>query len=321
MKRQSAETIEEEAAEWLARLDRHGETPELMQALGRWLDGDRRREGALVQAKAAFALLNDHFSEATDKAVPLESGPMLQKTATRRHVLAGGAAALAASIAVGLFFLPSGETYRTQTGEVRRVPLADGSVAAINTQSIVDVEMKRGVRVVKIASGEAWFQVAHHKERPFIAEAGRVRVRALGTAFSVRRREHGADVLVTEGMVQAWADGAEGHAVRLTAGQSAYIADNAAISRSPGSSTHVDRALAWRSGQIELDGDPLDKAIEEFNRYNQRKLVLADRSVAKEPLFGVFRTDDPEGFANALRHGLDVPVRTAEPNRIVIGNP
>ena len=59
-------------------------------------------------------------------------------------------------------------------------------------------------RNVRIDKGEAWFQVAKDKKRPFVVAAGDVRVRAVGTAFSVRRLEEGADVQVTEGVVEVF---------------------------------------------------------------------------------------------------------------------
>ena len=129
---------------------------------------------------------------------------------------------------------------------------------------------------MRVEQGEAWFQVAKDKQRPFVVAAGRARIRAVGTAFSVRRRAGGADVLVTEGAVEVWADGAEGHRVRLSAGARGFIADDAAIVQQPAAPSAIDRALAWRSGKVDLAGDRLDSAVAEFNRYNQRRLVIAD---------------------------------------------
>ena len=79
-------------------------------------------------------------------------------------------------------------------------------------------------------------------------------------------------MLVTEGVVQAWADGAEGDIVRLTAGQRAFIADNAAIRQQPAAPSELDRTLAWRGGKIDLAGNTLADAIAEFNRYNRRQI-------------------------------------------------
>jgi transmembrane sensor len=319
MTRESAEAIEDQAADWLARIDRFGETPELMGALQTWLTADTRHEGAFLQAQAALRLLDDYFDpvEMIDDQAPAEPRPSIW---TRRKVLAATGGAIAASLAGGALLLDPGPTYATAIGEVRRVPLPDGSIAAINTDSSVDVDFRTERRVVGLASGEAWFQVAKNRSRPFVVEVGKIRVRAIGTAFSVRRRDEGADVLVTEGVVETWVEGAEGHLVRLSAGQQAYVAENAGIKVSTPQAARIDRTLAWRSGQIDLAGESLAEAIAEFNRYNSRKILLLDETIADEPLFGVFRTDDPVGFVTAIHHGLNVPVKTSAPVAIEIGS-
>src|SRR5690606_27900469 len=238
----------------------------------------------------------------------------------RRTVLAGGGAAIAASIAGGIMLL-RGTSYTTSVGEIRRVPLADGSIVAINTASAIDVNLDNAVREILIEQGEAWFQVTKDKQRPFVVAAGRARVKAVGTAFSVRRHSGGAEVLVTEGIVEIWADGAEGHRVRLKAGSRGFVADDAAIVQAPAAPSAIDRTLAWRSGKVDLVGDRLDVAVAEFNRYNQRRVVIADPAIAGEQLDGVFRTDDPEGFAQAVHVTLDVPVDLSDSAQIRIGNP
>src|SRR3546814_19688281 len=60
----------------------------------------------------------------------------------------------------------------------------------------------------------AWFQVAKDRARPFVVEVGDVRVRAVGTAFGVKRTAGGVDVQVTEGVVEVWRVGDEGHIQR-----------------------------------------------------------------------------------------------------------
>lgn len=325
MERQSAEEIEDEAADWLARLDRHGRTPELVAAFEAWLADDSRRNGAVLQAQAAWNLLNDQLApmpEVFDPEWAEGSDPapdVPQRWMQRRKFLLGGGAIAASVAAAGWFGLRGGgEVYETRTGEIRRVPLADGSLVAINTHSAVRVELQRDARIVRLASGEAWFQVAKDKMRPFTVEADRVRVRAVGTAFSVRRRANGADVIVTEGTVEAWVAGAEGDLVRLSAGQRAFVADDAPIVQKTETAAEADRTLAWRAGQIDLAGESITDAIAEFNRYNERKIVLADPRLAAEPLFGVFQTDDPESFAQAVHVGFGVPVTVAK-DRIDIG--
>ena len=314
MSQRSAAQIEDEATKWVARMDA-GEWSDLQEAeLGKWLAIHPNHQGALLQAQAAWTTLDG--AQAKDEGTDEPVGWL-----TRRRLLAGGGAAIAASV-VGSVMLLGGETrYATAVGEIRRVPLADGSTAAINTASTIRIDLAAKTRNVEIDRGEAWFQVAKDRSRPFIVSAGRVRAEAVGTAFSVRRRAGGADIMVTEGVVEAWADGAEGHRIRLTAGNRAYIADNAAIETEPAATSSVDRALAWRSGNIDLAGEPLSDAVAEFNRYNRRQLAIGDVALGREQIDGVFRTDDPEGFARAIQATLDVPIDLSNADEIRIGQP
>src|SRR5260370_1274200 len=55
---------------------------------------------------------------------------------------------------------------------------------------------------VRLTRGEAHLAVAKDSSRPFIVTAGGVSVRAVGTAFNVRRVEQRVEVFVTEGKVR-----------------------------------------------------------------------------------------------------------------------
>jgi transmembrane sensor len=234
-------------------------------------------------------------------------------------VLAGGGAALAASLLGGVLWLSSGTNYRTDVGEIRRVPLADGSTVTINTASDLDVKLRKRSRDIALAAGEAWFQVAKDPHRPFVVEAGDVRVRAVGTAFSVRRVDRGAQIIVTEGVVETWAAAAEGHRAFLHAGNRAFVGDNSRIQIEQVDAGVIERALAWRSGSIELSGQSLAEAAAEFNRYNERRIVVTDPRLGGELFDGVFRTNDPQGFATSVGTSLHVRVDLSDPSAIRIG--
>lgn len=296
--RERASAIEEQAARWVARLDREGRTAELVAQLETWLHGDSRRRGALLQAEAAWLLL--------DAAGPAASRPepgRRLRFAGRRLLQGGVAAALAAGVAAVLVLTPRGDSYVTAVGEIRSIPLSDRSIAAINTSSRIEVAFEPHRRRVRLDQGEVFFKVAKDRTRPFVVEAGDVRVEAVGTAFSVRRRADGADVLVTEGVVRAWTVGAEDRAVRIASGARAFVTDDAVAVTTPAPSA-ISRQLAWRAGQIELAGETLADAVIELNRYNDRKISVRDAAVGSRRLYGVYHTDDPEGFAKAAALSL-----------------
>jgi transmembrane sensor len=309
-KRETANEIDEAAFRWVARLDADGENPELLSELNAWLAEDARHEGAYLRAQALWLRL--------DRAGQAEAEQIHPPLLSRRRILTGAAgAALAASLA-GAWVLLEDKRFDTEIGEIRHVPLPDGSMADLNTQSSVRVAMAKETRRVRLTQGEAWFHVEHDPSRPFIVESGPVRVRAVGTAFSVRKYEHGAEVLVSEGVVEAWVSGEEIAAIRLKAGEKAMVQERTPIQPVAAEPAEIDRRLAWRSGKIDLAGQTLGEAAAEFNRYNLKEMIVKQPSLAQKRFYGVFRTDDPEGFAKAVRSSLNVPVDITK-DSIVIG--
>ncbi|MBY8823358.1 FecR family protein [Sphingomonas colocasiae] len=302
----SSETDEETAASWAVRLDGGPLEAVDQEALDQWLAADERRAGALLRAEAALAYL--------DRGRALGAGEEHESKARParfwKPLVATGS--LAATIALAFLLVPASPADRieiaTAIGEIRRVPLADGSVASVNTDSDVEIEMSDDQRRISLKHGEAWFQVAHDRTRPFLVEAGTVRVQAVGTAFSVRRTASGAEILVTEGVVEAWSQGGDGR-VRISAGNRGFVPEGSVgvkVTPAPGG---IDRALAWRTGELALDGESLGFAAGELNRYNRRAIVIDNPALGREPLVGYFRVDQPEAFARAVASTLGARVR------------
>ncbi|PXA83451.1 iron dicitrate transport regulator FecR [Nostoc sp. 3335mG] len=287
--------IDDLACQWAARIERGLDDAE-QAALEAWMYADRRHRGALLRAQAALSLL--------DRGRAL--GPIEEEAADeapapdRRWFLKFGGGAMAAAIAggVGLKLWPKGTPISTGIGEIRRMPLADGSVAVVNSASRLRVAFTRERRDIELAEGEAWFEVAHNRARPFTVHAGPVRVQAVGTAFDVRRRDRGSDVTVTEGTVKLWSTNSDAEPTLVSAGNHATVRDDGSVEVASLTPAASDQNLAWRDGRIVLDDMTLAAAAAEFNRYGTRQL-LVDPSLADKQVVGWFRTDDMDGFATA----------------------
>jgi transmembrane sensor len=295
------ESVDDAAARWAIRLDA-GDLPADDQALlDAWLAVDPRHGGALLRAQGALSWL-DRGRALGGGEVPVAVEPDHPRWRIgRRGLLVGAGSGVAAALA-GFFVLrPAALVVDSGLGEIRRVPLADGSLATLNTTSRIAVTLADTKRTVQLEDGEAWFRVAPDKTRPFTVEAGQIRVRAVGTAFSVRRRGDGADVLVTEGTIETWVVGRENERRRISAGSRGFVSEaQNNIEVAAGAGPEIERQLAWRSGELALDGETLAYAVGEINRYNVRKLVLADPSLGSTPLVGYFRTTEPENFGRAV---------------------
>ncbi|MHC1547882.1 FecR family protein [Phyllobacterium sp. K27] len=300
------------AAHWVSRMDADNWSAEDEAELQTWLDGDPTRRGELARIQAIWFALEPLQDE------PVHGHEVEKPIFRRRTFLAAMGGAIAASVVGGLYVFQA-RSYETELGEIRRVALTDGSVATINTVSRITVQMRKSVRHIRVDRGEAWFQVAKGPNRPFVVEAGDLNVRAVGTAFSVRRLDHGAEVMVTEGAVETWSGDTADQRVYLDAGNRAFISEDGTIHRQVAMAASIDRSLAWRTGKIILLGDSLGSAIAEFNRYNRRKLVLLNPRLGNEQLDGVFRIDDLDGFARTVGEILAVPIDTRDNDTVRIG--
>ncbi len=301
-------TIDNEAFEWVARkLARGLSAPESAQ-FDAWYAADVRHQGAYVRAMAIYNAIN--LASAPQSLSPELSMARQQRRSRRAWFRVGAMAAclVAAVGTVSLQVLREERVLTTAKGEFRKVPLQDKSVATINSGSQIEVAFTDKQRTVSLRKGEAWFEVAKDKTKPFVVEAGAARIKAVGTAFSVRRFANGTEVLVTEGKVEVWDKGSSARRRQLVEGDRAFLAQDASaisVSRQP---VEVNRKLAWREGKVILKNQTLDDAVADFNRYSPKTIVIVDATLRDKRLFGQYKLDAPELFAQDVSTVLDVPV-------------
>ncbi len=303
--------IDDEALSWVAKQSAAPLCDVDRRAFDAWYAASPRHQGAYLRAQAIWHSLDKAAIQPNLR--PAEMSSPRGRPASRRAFLAGGVAAAgvaAAAVAVSGLITSRKTILKTVTGEFRKVPLADRSIANLNSGSHVEVDVTPHSRRVVLVAGEAWFEVAKDPDKPFVVEAGDVRVQAIGTAFSVRRRDNGADVMVTEGVVEAWSNGGTAGRQRIAAGGEAFIARAAQAIEVSHTPDEIERKLAWRDGNIVLNNETLAEATEDFNRYNARKIIIADPALRHMRFVGQYRIDQPESFADAVHSLLDVPVVT-----------
>ncbi|AKU51774.1 FecR domain-containing protein [Xanthomonas arboricola] len=305
-------SIDDIAAAWVGREDGDRLTPAERMQRDRWLAEDVRHRGAYARAHAVHL----HF----DRARALGQGFGAEATRSRRtHRRGRWLAALAACVvaaATGMLALqqvvpdhgaPGSGHHLTRIGEVLRLPLADGSAVTLNSGSEVVVEFSAARRQVQLLRGEALFDVAKDRQRPFVVMAAGAEVRAVGTSFSVRRRQDDAvKVVVREGTVDVEAD--QRTPQRVTANMLAMVSPTRAVQVQPLPARRVQQLLVWREGMIAFDGDTLAQAAAEFARYNDMRILIDDPAVARRTVVGLYSANDPEGFARsvALSMGLQI---------------
>lgn len=206
---------------------------------------------------------------------------------------------------------PKETVYSTPVGVHETITLADGSQIELNTDSAVRTNANDGHRLVLLDRGEAFFKVTHDSAHPFVVLAEGHRITDLGTKFSVREKPGRIEVSVLEGSARL--DSASMQSATLKPGDIALAtARSLVVTKRP--EREIANALAWRRGMLVFSQTPLTDVASELNRYNSRKLVIADGSAAKAKIGGTFPTNGIEEVAAAARilFGLQVEDRGDE---------
>ena len=279
----------------------------------RWIEQDPAHGYAFAKVEAGWELaarLGDVPSERL--LPPALAAPISIATArpgpappvTRRLAMGGIAAGLIAAVGTLAWrFSDAGDHYATGIGERRTVTLADGSLMRLNTDTSVTVDLAPERRSVRLLRGEASFDVAHDTSRPFVVAADEARVRAVGTAFTVRLRPDFTEVTVSEGIVGVRdGDRNERH---VAAGNAAAVR-RGTIAVTALDHTDIQRRLAWQDGRLSFDGDTLEQAVDEFNRYRTVPIVIGDPALAGVRIGGTFRSDRSGDFARALEQSFGI---------------
>lgn len=180
----------------------------------------------------------------------------------------------------------------------RTLQLVDGSVVTLAPRSSLDVAFSDDHRDLRLASGEAFFQVAHETARPFVVATAHGKTRATGTAFAVQLDGEAATVTVAEGRIEI--SGIDGGQTRQAAAgqQVRYALDPAGTLTAIGAATATqDRnALGWRNGMLAFEGEPLATVVSQVNRYSPRPITIIDPALATLPIFATIKIDSPDGL-------------------------
>src|SRR5271155_194288 len=166
-----------------------------------------RTDGNVVPFKAAAPSEPRAMVEPTPRAARA-----IRAHSWRSRFAAAAACALATTLLTALWWHSERyPLYTTDVGERRSLTLPDGSTVDLNARSSIRIEFSTTERHVELLDGQALFQVAKDKQRPFTVGSGDATVRAVGTQFDVYRKSSGTTVTVLEGRVAVYANVRESH--------------------------------------------------------------------------------------------------------------
>ncbi len=332
--------IEDVAAQWLARRESGPWDATDQVQLDAWLSQSTAHRVAFLRLDAAWReagrlkaiaaglpkggppprgrFAGNAVAGAADDTLA-RTEPLPPTARPRRRWKAPLAVALVGGMAIaGALFLDrappapprGGLAYQSAPGTLRSLALADGSRSTLASDTRISVNIGGRERQIALQRGEAFFEVAKDRSRPFVVQVGTRRVVAVGTQFSVRRDADEVRVIVTEGTVRLETDpkgGKPQSPVLIAAGGIALAGPHGVLVRSS-TVAEAEQQVDWRSGYLSFVNAPLSEAVAEFNRFSIRPLVLADPQLGELRIGGRFSWRNTDGFARLLERSY--PIRT-----------
>ncbi|MNE02585.1 fec operon regulator FecR [compost metagenome] len=312
-------TITDAAAHWCMRLQEPDCTPAERAGFEQWLKADPRHGAEYEAMLDIWEVTGQLQANLTAPTVAL-----LPPTCPRhwRNFAVAAAVALmtlplAGVIAWNLGHLPSSWQSFEAGDQVRKVTLADGSQVELNIGTRLTYADYKDQRRVTLKNGEAFFDVSHAQDHPFVVRAAGGQIRVTGTQFNVWLYDDQVRVTLLRGSVLVSSGACRETGYRLDPGMQASYARTDPEPRL--SQTHADDpSLAWRDGKLVLNNLALADALPLINRYLQTPVLLADEHVGAIRIGGIFNTSNVKGLVRSLPEVLPVYLTQNDQGNLLI---
>ncbi len=176
--------------------------------------------------------------------------------------------------------------------------LTDGSVITLNKKSALALSERYNKRERRMKlTGEAYFQVAHNTERPFVVEVQDLEVVAVGTAFNIDNNTDAryTDVMVTEGKVKVSSPTQTVYAER---GETAiYDSQTGTILLEKRGN---ENKIAYKTRQFRFDETPLSIVVAEISKAYQVNIIFKNKGLESCPVVVSFDNKPLEDILTVL---------------------
>lgn len=336
------------AGDWLLRISEPEPSADVLQGWLAWYHADPAHRVAFDRLQRDY----EHLS-----ALPIHERQRLAATLLadapapprhlwrpltpppRRRWLPAAVAALLLAAVAAYWVAPwtphatESASWQTARGEHRVLPLPDGSTLTLGADSTVTIRYGADSRQVLLEAGEAYFEVARDRRRPFVVAAGGTSVRAVGTAFNIRRSDGRVAVAVSEGAVDVrraearnvverltapFTTRPQPEALRVTAGHRVVLDGNP---QTTPRSHPIDSesASAWRGRRLDFYDEPLAAVVATVNRYHSQDIVITDRALGRLTLTASVMDGHIDEWLDSLAGVL--PLRIARLDDAVLISP
>lgn len=306
--------VRRQARRWFVTLDNDPE-PSALGDFERWYNASSANARAFDNIRRMYKEAGILRGSPAVRRIPGAVEKPQQRTAPKYAMAAALGALIVASavILVRLERTPiEAVLLASRLGEIREVPLTDGSKVTLDTESRVRVEAERHHRSATLETGRARFAITPG-EAPFLIDVANARISTNGAIIDVARDGSGARVDIISGA--AYVSEADSGDVRVSAQRTVALSPARQPTVRP-----LQRRADWTKGLLEFSATPLFQVAEVANRYSARKIILADRSIAGLRVTGVYKSGDSAALARSLAAALSLTLEIRADGTVVLGS-
>lgn len=200
---------------------------------------------------------------------------------------------------------PIKRTTLVTRGEIKLIRLGDGTRVWLNSGTRISFPQQFRSHTARqiTLSGEAYFEVAHIADQPFIVHAGKLNTTVLGTSFNVKAYDNdaGTEVSVLTGKVGVTPVGSKRNQAALPVvfltPDKRVVYNKRSAKFTPMDVTNTMYKIAWRTGRLSFNNERLAEVVHQVERRYQVHIGY-DNRMAACPVFADF---DHESLDNVLK--------------------
>ncbi|WP_455627402.1 FecR family protein [Parabacteroides johnsonii] len=192
---------------------------------------------------------------------------------------------------------PSFQTLYVPAGQRAELVLPDSTKVWLNANSklVYPTSFKEGVRQVEL-DGEAYFDVKHNGDNPFVVRTKSMNVTVLGTEFNVSAYSgiEEFNIALLRGSVELNSSDRSGK-YRMKAGEQVFYKEGKYVSAQIGNMDY----FKWKEGVLSFNNQPIHVIIDKLRLYYDIRIEVADLPFLEERYSGKFRVK--EGVEQVLK--------------------
>jgi len=198
------------------------------------------------------------------------------------------------------------------------ITLPDGTIVRLNARSKVSQAEGFGKTTREVfLTGEAYFEVTHNEQLPFIVHTGEADIKVLGTKFNVRNyaNEHRMEAALLTGSIQLTLHEDPRHSILLKPSDKIIVKKNAAGGKDIMTATRVQKVeltsikvrdsiiieTSWLNDKMAFFDKPFSEIALDLERQFDVNIEIRNEVVSGYKYTGVYDEDNAEDILKILQ--------------------